>query len=90
MNLQEIKLIIKDKEAKIQQLRKEVGELRKKDLEIRTGCKEGDLVEDSEGVRGTLVHGGSFYNWYWCKLKKDGTPRASATYLGNEFKKIGR
>lgn len=89
MNLQEIKLAIKAKEAKIQQLQEEISDFKKIKLEIETGFKEGDMVESGTGQRGILKFNGEWPSaWHWRKLKKDGTQRPVATYLGNNFKKI--
>jgi hypothetical protein len=84
----EVKQLIKEKNSQIQDLSMEIYSLEKERLELETGFKEGDLVENRKGERGILVKGG-YCGWSWRKLKKNNIPSDRATYLGyDNIKKV--
>jgi hypothetical protein len=69
--------LIEEKYAQIATLRSELVEIKRRRLEHESGFKEGDLVQNGKGVRGTLCFGYDPDYWCWHKLKKDGTPAAN-------------
>ncbi|MHB8172733.1 MAG: hypothetical protein ACYDG6_14585 [Thermincolia bacterium] len=89
MNLNEVDLLIDAKKEQIYKLKSEIVDLKKVQLELKSGHKEGDLVETKKGERGILIFNPGFtWSWYWKKIKKDGTPSQNATYLSGEFEKV--
>lgn len=82
----QLKDMIKLKELRIQEIRKEVKTLERQLLEEKTGLKWGDLVQNQKGEKGILEYGDYFWNWR--KLKKDGTPSLQVTCCYNDVVKI--
>ena len=59
-------------------------------LELETGFKAGQLVENAKGERGILAFPslGDFIDWYWYKLKKNGDPRVDKSWISGKFKVV--
>jgi len=81
------KTLIEEKQLQKSALMNQIREIEAEIIAIKaekeyekTGLKIGDIVENQKGVRGVLSSY-SGYSWNWFKLKKDGTPSKSETYV---------
>lgn len=90
MKQQDIELKITELEEVIIDTGLDIFDLKCKLLELKTGFKAEQLVENEKGERGILVLPfiGDFMDWYWHKLKKNGEPRAGKQWICDKFKVV--
>jgi len=90
MNIQDIKLKITELEEVMKNTKQDILNLRCQLLELKTGFKVGQLVENAKGERGILALPsiGDFMDWHWHKLKKNGEPRADKQWIRGKFKVV--
>ena len=72
----------------ISSLNREINQLKHQLLELETGFKAGDLVQNYKGEKGILAYGEWADSWYWNKLKIDGSPSKNRSYIGITAREI--